>query len=126
MIHHLIKHLKLQGGVTQYTTRDRIYPLIRLQGSQVPALVLQLVGCAPEDTKDSTATQDLDVVQITGLAVEPSEVWSLMEEVRTALDGWDGGASDVLAVRFRTHASDVFESSDLFTITATYTVRLNR
>lgn len=124
MIHNLIARLKQDTHVTAITTADRIFPLIRLQGSQVPALVLQLVGATPEDTKDLTSTLDLDVVEITGLAKDPATCWTLMEAVRDSLDGWASGY--VAEVRFRTHASDIFESSDLFTITATYSVRMTR
>ena len=126
MIHHLITKLKQTPEVVAYTTRDRIFPLIRLQGSQVPAVVLQLVGCTPEDTKDKTSTVEVNLVEVTGMAVTPADAWGLMEAVRDSLDGWDGGSTAVQWVRFATHASDVFESSDLFTITATYRVRVNR
>ena len=126
MINHLITKLKQTTAVVNYTTRDRIFPLIRLQGSQVPAVVLQLVGCTPEDTKDTTSSVEVHVVEVTGLAVTPADCWTLMEAVRDALDGWDGDDTAVQWVRFATHASDVFESSDLFTITATYRVRVDR
>lgn len=124
MIHHLIARLKDTTAVTDITTAARIFPLVRLQGSEVPALVLQLVGADPVDAKDLTDPMDEHRVQITGLAVSPSVTWSLMEAVRGSLEGW--GSAPVVEVRFVTHASDIFESSDLFTITATYTVRMNR
>jgi hypothetical protein len=124
MIHYLISRLKATSAVTDITTAARIFPLVRLQGSEVPALVLQLVGAEPIEAKDLTSPMDEHRVQITGLAVSPSVTWALMEAVRGSLEGW--GADPVVETRFVTHASDIFESSDLFTITATYEVRINR
>lgn len=124
MIHHLINQLKASPDVVAITTADRIFPLIRLQGSTVPALVLQLTGCTPDDTKDGASARDVHQVQVTGLATDPATTWELMEAVRAALDNFQ--SSDLAEVRFLTHASDIFESADLFTITATYTASVHR
>lgn len=124
MLNLIIDRLKESTEVVAITTEARIFPLIRLQGSQVPALVLQLIGATPTDAKDRPSTLDTDLVEITGLASDPATTWALMEAAREALDGWSSGT--IAEVRFRTHASDIFESSDLFTITATYAVRVHR
>lgn len=124
MIHFLIDQLKATPAVTAYTTADRIFPLIRLQGSTVPALVLQLVGCTVDDAKDTPGARDVHQVQVTGLATDPATCWALMEAARAALDNFQ--SEDLAEVRFLTHASDIFESSDLFTITATYAASVHR
>lgn len=124
MIHYIIKRLKTQATITNITTDERIYPLIRLQGSEVPALVVQLVGGTPSEAKDETSQVDDNLVEITALATDPATAWVLSQAVRDALDGYSSGY--LAEVRFQTHASDIFESSDLFTITTRYLARTSR
>lgn len=124
MIHHLIEVLKASEDVTAITTADRIFPLIRLQGSDVPALVLQLTGADPDDAKDGPAEMDTNAVQITAFAMDPATTWALMEAVRAALDGYAGGV--IAEARFVNHASDVFETTEVFSITARYDVTTRR
>ena len=124
MIHLIIKRLKLTSDVTDITTADRIFPLIRLQGSQVPAVVVQLVGGTPTEAKDETSQVDDNLVEITALATDPATAWTLSEAVRSSIDGYSAGY--LAEVRFQNHASDIFESTDLFSITARYLVRHKR
>lgn len=124
MIHLIIQRLKASTDVTDITTADRIFPLIRLQGSQVPALVVQLVGGAPTETKEETSHVDDNLIEITALAKQPAQAWALSQAVRDSLDGYTSGT--LADVRFQTHASDIFESTDVFTITTRYLVRTQR
>ena len=124
MINHLIDILKATEAVTDITTTSRIFPLIRLQGSEVPALVLQLTGATPNDAKDLPSDLDENSVQVTGFATDPATAWALMEAVRDALDGYSGGV--IAGIRFQTHASDVFETTEVFSITARYDVLTSR
>jgi hypothetical protein len=124
MIHHIITRLKATTDVTDITTEDRIFPLIRLQGSQVPALVVQLVGGTPTEAKDETSQVDDNLVEITAFATDPSTAWTLSEAVRSSIDGYTSGS--LAEVRFQNHASDIFESTDTFSITARYLVRHSR
>lgn len=118
MINHIIDVLKASEAVTDITTASRIFPLIRLQGSEVPALVVQLTGASPNDAKDLPSEMDENSVQVTGFATDPATAWALMEAVRDALDGYSGGV--LAGVRFVTHASDIFETTEVFSITARY------
>lgn len=124
MIHHLITILKASPDVIAITTAARIFPLIRLQGSDVPALVLQLTGADPDDTKDRAADMETNAVQITAFAMDPATTWALMEAVRAALDGYTGGV--IAELRFVNHASDVFETTEVFSITARYDCTIHR
>ena len=124
MINLIIKRLKDTAAVTTITTADRIFPLIRLQGSNVPALVVQLVGGSPTEAKEETSQVDDNLVEVTAFAQEPAQAWALSSAVRDALDGYSQGY--LADVRFQNHASDIFESTDIFSITARYLVRTRR
>jgi len=124
MINHLIDILKADAAVTAITTSSRIFPLARLQGSAVPAVVLQLTNTTPVDTHDDIATLDEHTVQVTAIATTPKAAYDLGEVVRLALDGYIGG--DISSLRFATQATDIFEADDLFTITMQFDVHLQR
>ena len=121
MIHHLIDILKNDAGVTNYVASGSIFPLIRLQGSQLPAIVIQLIGSDPQDTKDRLVDYDKYMVEVTSLQDNPREAWLTCLAVRNALDTFAGN-TDVGQIRMQSVVSDVFESTDVFTITQQYEV----
>lgn len=125
MIHHLINILKNDNDVTTYVSADNIFPLVRLQGSQIPAIVLQLVGTDPQETKDRTPDYDRYTVEITCLHDNPRENWLTCLAVRNALDSFEGN-SDLGQVRMTNANSDVFESAEVFTITQQYEVFMTK
>ena len=124
MINHIIDILIEDGATGAITTNSRIFPLARLQGSAVPAVVVQLTNTTPVDTHDGVATVDEHTVQVTAIAETPKACYDLGEVVRLALDGYTGG--DISSLRFVTQATDIFEADDLFTITMQFEVALNR
>lgn len=125
MIHHLIDILKADSDVTTYVNANNIFPLVRLQGSQIPAIVLQLTGTDPQETKDRTVDYDRYTVEVTSMHDNPRENWLTCLAVRNALDSFDGNA-DVGQIRMTNANSDVFESTDVFTITQQYEVMMTR
>lgn len=125
MIHHLIDILKADSDVTTYVNASNIFPLVRLQGSQIPAIVLQLVGTDPQDTKDRLVDYDRYTVEITCMHDNPRENWLTCLAVRNALDGY-AGDNDLGQVRMTNANSDVFESTEVFTITQQYEVHMTR
>ena len=121
MIHHLIDILKNDTDVTNLVDGNSIFPLIRLQGSQLPAIVIQLIGSDPQETKDRVVDYDKYIVEITSLQDNPREAWLTCLAVRNALDTFAGN-TDVGQIRMQSVVSDVFESTDVFTITQQYEV----
>ena len=124
MINHIIDILKADAAVTAITTANRIFPLARLQGSAVPAVVVQLTNTTPVDTHDAVATVDEHLVQVTAIGTTPKQCYDLGEVVRLSLDGYLGG--EISSLRFATQATDIFEADDLFTITMQFDVHLQR
>jgi hypothetical protein len=124
MINLVIDILKADANVTAITTADRIYPLSRLEGGTIPAIVVQQISTDPADTHDSTSTMDTNTVQVTIIEDKPKDANALAVLVRAALDGY--GGNTIAEIRLTNQATDVFEAIDLFTLTQTYDVRVVR
>ena len=124
MINLVIDILKADANVTAITTADRIYPLSRLEGATIPAIVVQQIATDPADTHDSTSTMDTNTVQVTIIEDKPKDANALAVLVRAALDGY--GGNTIAEIRLTNQATDVFEAIDLFTLTQTYDVRVVR
>lgn len=124
MINLVIDILKADANVTAITTADRIYPLSRLEGASIPAIVVQLTGTDPADTHDTTSNMDTHTVEVTVIEDKPKDANALAVLVRAALDGYSG--NNIAEIRFVNQATDVFEATDLFTQSMIYEVRLSR
>ena len=124
MINLIIDILKADANIVAITTTSRIYPVSRLEGGVIPAIVVQLTGTDPADTHDTTSTMDDHTVQVTVIEDKPKDANALAVLVRAALDGYSGGS--IAEIRFVNQATDVFEAVDLFTQTMVYSVKLHR
>ena len=64
MINLIIDILKADANITAITTTSRIYPVSRLEGGVIPAIVVQLTNTDPADTHDNTTNMDVHTVQV--------------------------------------------------------------
>lgn len=124
MINLVITILKANGTLTNLVPDTRIYPLIQLQGGTIPAVVVQLTGTAPNDTQDKVSEYDNNAVEVTSIADNPAEAWAISEAVRGALDGYTGGS--IAQIRFTSQATDIFEGTEVFSVTQSYSVHTKR
>jgi hypothetical protein len=124
MINLIIDILKADANITAITTTSRIYPVSRLEGGVIPAIVVQLTNTDPADTHDNTTNMDVHTVQVSVIEDRPKEAHALAELCRSALDGYTGGT--IAECRFVNQATDVFESIDLYTQTMLFRVMLVR
>lgn len=124
MINLVIDILKADANVTAITTENRIYPLSRLEGATIPAIVVQLTGTNPADTHDTTSNMDTHTVEVTVIEDKPKDANALAVLVRAALDGYAG--NNIGEIRFVNQATDVFEATDLFTQSMIFDVKLSR
>jgi hypothetical protein len=124
MINLIIDILKADANITAITTTSRIYPVSRLEGGVIPAIVVQLTNTDPADTHDNTTNMDVHTVQVSVIEDRPKEAHALAELCRSALDGYTGGT--IAECRFINQATDVFESIDLYTQTMLFRVMLVR
>lgn len=123
MIHHIITRLSASSTITDETS-TRIFPLFRLQGSDTPAITVQLVGTDPADTKDNTANYETHTVEITIFHTNPASAWSLATASRTQLDGWS--SAEIRGSRFLNQATDVFEATEVFSVSQRYEFNMDR
>jgi len=121
LINFLIDELKLNTSLVAVVGAN-IVPLSRLEGSTTPAVVLQMVDADAEEVKERALNIDLTTVEVTTLATTPKQAWDLSILIRTSLNGYRL-EDNILSCQFSSWASDVFESTEVFTITSTYIVR---
>lgn len=119
MINLIINALKNDQVVLQYVSADNIYPLFRLQGSDLPAVVIQLVNTTPIDTHDVVTDMDLHTVEITTINLDPQTAWKTSQQIRRSLES-NTTISGIDRIRFETQATDVFEVQDAFSVTQRY------
>ena len=122
MINHIISALKATTSVTDICPANNIFPLFRLQGSSLPAVVVQLVNSAPQDTHDGQPDTFEHDVEITSIGENPQQVWRLATNIRLKLQGFAEPAGNLEGMRFINQATDVFEATDVFSVTQRYAV----
>lgn len=123
MIHNVISVLKADSEITQLVPADNIVPLVRLQGQQLPAIVLQLVGTDPVQTKDPHPSVDDYNLELTVLDESPAQAWNIARKVRLLLEEIDENI--IRQARLIDMATDVFEGTEVFSVTQRYTVTMN-
>lgn len=120
MINYVITRLGEDSNIPE------AFPLVALQGAQLPATVVQLVSTEPVDTHDQLSTVDEHTVEVTVLNNSPSEAWASSQLIRAKLDGWTDSSSSIVSSRFENQATDVFEGTDVFSVSQRYLITMNR
>jgi hypothetical protein len=124
MIHLVISRLKAYGPLTAIVKPDEIFPLYRLQGSEVPAITVQLVSTDPTETKDPRIDYEVHTVEITVFSTSPKEAWTASQHARDTLDGW--AADAIKQTRFLNQGTDIFEATEVFSVTQRYSIHMTR
>jgi len=102
------------------------FPLVALQGATLPAVVVQLVNTDPIDTHDKLSTVDEHTVEVTVLENNPKNAWRTSGRIRNQLDGWTSTDDGIVFSRFENQATDVFEGTDVFSVSQRYLIHMNR
>jgi len=123
MIHHVIQRLADSAAVASETA-GRVFPLFRLQGSDIPAITVQLTGTEPVGTKDRLTDYEVHEVEITYFHDSPKAAWELSVTCRDLLDGWSNNA--IKQSRFVNQATDIYQATEVFTITQRYEIHMDR
>ena len=102
-------------------TNGHVFALKQIAGATLPAVVIQLVGIEINPTKDGGSSTDVNKVEITTIAESAREAWKMATLLRKGFENQTINDSDegvyLADIQFSNWASDVFEGSDLFTIT---------
>lgn len=118
MIDIIIQALANTQSITQYVPADNIFPVFRLQQSTLPAITIQLMGTDPQHTHDTHVDMDINMVEITTFHESPRQAWKVAGQIRARLEGFSDG--DIVDAIFDTQATDIFESTEVHTITQRY------
>jgi len=114
--------LKATASVTSYVDADNIFPLFRLQGSTIPAIVVQLVNTTPQDTHDEAFDAFIHEVEITTIGEDPKFVWRASQQVRQKMNNYANVSGRLSGGRFLNQATDIFEATDVFSVTQRYSI----
>ena len=102
-------------------TNGNIFAMKQIAGATLPAVVIQLVGIDINPTKDGGSSTDVNKVEITTIAESARDAWIMATLLRKGFENQSINDSDegvyLADIQFVNWASDVFEGSDLFTIT---------
>lgn len=122
MINYIIAAMKATSTITNICPANNIFPLFRLQGSTLPAVVVQLVNSTPMDSQDEKLDTMEHDVEITSIGENPSDVWRLGTAIRQRMQGWEDANANLEGMRFISQATDVFEATDVFSVTQRFAV----
>lgn len=121
---------KTLSGTTAITAvvDDEIYPIIRQEEGALPAIVYDILGIEPIDTKGIAATVDIWDCEITAFTETYSSGRTLIELVRTALDRQSGteGTTVVDDCWVESYSQDKIDKTEIFTFSYTFKIRTKR
>jgi len=101
---------------------ERVYALKQADGANTPCVIVQLVGCEPNHTKDGGSSTEVNEIEITCIASHPRTAFQMAALLRMGFnkskiltDKNEGVTIDEMI--FLNWASDVFEPTDMYTMT---------
>lgn len=102
---------------------SKVYAIKQADGSSTPCVIIQLTGCNPINTKEGYSTAETNDIEITCIANHPRTAFQMAALCRMGFDIQESDIADVdegiyiQQMIFVNWASDVFEPTDLFTMT---------
>lgn len=121
MIHKIIERILDSSDVTDIVG-TRVFPLIASQNSELPSVVVQMVSLRTNDTKEASSPLHVYTIHVTSFANEPSQCWTLSKACQAQLNNWTPTDNVVRQSRLIDMASDVFESTEVFSFTQEFEV----
>ena len=119
---------RLNGdGVLTAITGTRIFPYLRKQGSQLPAVMFEQTNAGFTPTKTTTSVNDEFEFTVNCFSESISEAWSMHTIVRNNFEGLEGTftvGSNVYRVASTTIdavASDVMDDGNVFIVELVFT-----
>lgn len=106
---------------------SRVYPLMRPQGTALPAIVYEEYAANPADTKDGVSEVDAIRVEITVIAATYPQARSIIGAVRAKIDRYKGTVGDVVTDGIKyidTQDLPVSRDTDAFKVVSDYQIRI--
>ena len=106
----------------------RVYPQVAAQGAAFPFVVYVLQDNTPSDTKSGVSTLDEIRYDIVAAAETYSELSSLTERIRLALDRYTGTVSGIVvdSIQFTELDVDNDPATETFVSSSEYILRIKR
>ena len=119
--------LSADAGVSAIVS-TRIYPDIAAQGTALPFVVYNLTRLVPSDTKSGVSQLDEERYDLTCVSDLYSESISLSEDVRTALDRYNGVVNgvNVQSIQFTDFETDFNDANEVYIATVEIVIRVKR
>ena len=107
---------------------SRVYPQVAAQGAAFPFVVYVLQDNTPSDTKSGVSTLDEIRYDIVAAAETYSELSSLTERIRLALDRYTGTVSGIVvdSIQFTELDVDNDPATETFVSSSEYILRIKR
>ena len=106
----------------------RVYPQVAAQGAAFPFVVYVLQDNSPSDTKSGVSTLDEVRYDIVAAAETYTELSSLTERIRLALDRYSGTVSGIVvdSIQFTELDVDNDPATETFVSSSEYILRIKR
>ena len=76
--------------------------------------------------RSTMSTIDEHTIEVTILEDNPKNAWRTSGRIRSKLDGWSDDTYSIVTSRFENQATDVFEGTDVFSVSQRYLITMNR
>lgn len=119
--------LSANAGVSALVS-TRIFPDVAAQGTAFPFVVYNLQEITPSDTKSGVSTLDEERYDIISVSTSYTEVISISEACRTALDRYSGTVNSVTvqSIQFTDFNTDFDADNEVYIAVLEIIIRVKR
>ena len=127
MIGDIISILQAESNVTDLVSSSNIFAIQRKQGTELPAVVVDLIDIKTSETKHLSSDLDFITIQVTAYADNPKESYDIADACRLELDNFVGEVNRrFYEVRFDDLETGLIPEGETFVTVGEYLVTAKR
>ncbi len=127
MIGDIISILQGETHVTDLVSASNIFAIQRKQGTELPAVVVDLIDIKTNETKHLSSDLDFITIQVTAYADNPKESYDIADACRVELDNYVGTVNSTsYEVRFDDLETGLIPEGETFVTVGEYLVTAKR
>lgn len=127
MIGDIISILQAESNVTDLVSSSNIFAIQRKQGTELPAVVVELIDIKTSETKHLSSDLDFITIQVTAYADNPKESYDIADACRLELDNFVGEVNRrFYEVRFDDLETGLIPEGETFVTVGEYLVTAKR
>ena len=127
MIGDIISILQAESNVTDLVSSSNIFAIQRKQGTELPAVVVDLIDIKTSETKHLSSDLDFITIQVTAYADNPKESYDIADACRLELDNFVGEVNRrFYEVRFDDLETGLIPEEETFVTVGEYLVTAKR